>query len=315
MIGPGLKKLAQTHGMQIGSGVAYGSLMGYATTLCEGSGWKCLAVSTAFADPAQQIQLQKLLSEKELKKTYRVQNWTITMDAIIVYFSDTIGTMKKVEAFIQWFYPLLAQCGARKANVCAQCGGEMEADNWHLVNGIAHNFHESCAQNVAGQLSEAEEERKQADNGSYVQGLVGALLGALLGAVVWALVLYAGYVASLVGLLIGWLANKGYDLLHGRQGKGKVAILIIAVVFGVLVGTLVPDVVYLSQMLSAGELPGCTAMDIPFIIAATLAADGEYLTGTLSNAGMGLLFAALGVFGLLKRTNQEVSGAKFKKLD
>ena len=40
----------------------------------------------------------------------------------------------------------------------------------------------------------------------------------------------------------------------------------------------------------------------------------EYLSGLLSNAGMGLLFAALGVFGLLKRTNAEVSGMKFKKL-
>jgi hypothetical protein len=33
-------------------------------------------------------------------------------------------------------------------------------------------------------------------------------------------------------LLIGWLANKGYDLCKGRQGKGKVAILVIAVIIG-----------------------------------------------------------------------------------
>lgn len=314
MIGSGLKKLAAQHGMQISNGVAYGSLMGYATTLCEGSGWKCVAVSTSFADPAQQIQLQKLLSETELKKTYRVQNWTITMDAIIIYFLDNPGTMKKLEAFIQWFWPQLEQFGATKANVCAECHGEMDADNWHLLNGIAHNIHESCANQLAERIKTEDQERMEADTGSYVQGFIGALVGALLGSVVWAVVLYLGYVASIVGLLIGWLANKGYDLLHGKQGKGKVAILIIAVILGVLVGTIVPDAIYLGQMIQSGELVGFSLMDIPVMILSLLIEDGEYLTATLSNMGMGLLFAALGAFALIKRTNDEVSGPKMKKL-
>lgn len=314
MIGTGLKKLAQTHNMQLGSGVAYGDLMGYTTTLHEGAGWKAVDISTTFADPVQQNQLQTVLNGTDLRKTYRIQELVFAPKSIHISFLDNPGTMKKLEAFIQWFYPLLDQYGASRANICMECGGELSVKNWYMVDGIAHVFHESCAQQLAEQLKDEEQELRDADTGSYVQGLVGALIGALLGAVVWALVLYAGYVASLVGLLIGWLANKGYDLLHGKQGKGKLAILIIAVIVGVLVGTIAPDVVVLTQMLNAGELPGYTAMDIPFIIAATLAADSEYLSGTLSNVGMGLLFAALGVFGLLKRTSQEVSGVKFKKL-
>ena len=35
--------------------------------------------------------------------------------------------------------------------------------------------------------------------------------------------------AAVGGLLIGFLALKGYDLFKGKQGKGKVAILIVIV--------------------------------------------------------------------------------------
>lgn len=314
MIGTGLKKLAKTHGMQIDSGIAYGDLMGYTTTLYEGAGWKAVDISTTFADPVQQNQLQTLLNGTDLRKTYRVQELVFTPKSIHISFLDNPGTMKKLEAFIQWLYPLLDQYGASKANICVECGGEVSVKNWYFVGGVAHVFHESCAQQVAEQLKNEEQELRDADTGSYVQGLVGALVGALLGAVVWALVLMAGYVASLVGLLIGWLANKGYDLLHGKQGKGKLAILIIAVILGVLVGTIAPDVVYLAQMIGGGELPGYTYMDIPAMLLTLIVEETEYLSGLLSNAGMGLLFAALGVFGLLKRTNAEVSGMKFKKL-
>ena len=38
--------------------------------------------------------------------------------------------------------------------------------------------------------------------------------------------------------------------------------------------------------------------------------DAEYLRTVMSNCGMGLLFAALGVFGLLRRTKQEVSAVR-----
>ena len=38
MIGSGLKKLAQKCGMTVSGGVAFGGLMGYASTFSEGSG-------------------------------------------------------------------------------------------------------------------------------------------------------------------------------------------------------------------------------------------------------------------------------------
>ena len=45
-----------------------------------------------------------------------------------------------------------------------------------------------------------------------------------------------------------------------------------------------------------------------------LAEDAEYARATLSNVLMGLLFAALGVFALLRKTGREVADTKFVDL-
>ena len=116
--------------------------------------------------------------------------------------------------------------------------------------------------------------------------------------------------ASVVGLLIGFLAEKGYSLLKGKQGKGKIAILIVAIILGVVLGTLAADVIDLARAISSGELYDFTYGEIPSIIAFLLAEDAEYRTAVLSNCGMGLLFAALGVFGLLRKAKNEVTGIR-----
>ena len=315
MIGSGLKKLAQQQGLRVSSGVAYGSLMGFATTMCEGSGWKRLDIATRFADAEQQKAFEAALYAVDVKRQYRVQSLTINHRNINVVFSDTVGTMKKIEAFIAWFYPLLGQHGAQQADICTECGMQVTGGSWYTVDGIAYQMHDACAQHVAEQLSSEAQQRRDEDTGSYGKGFLGAFLGAMLGSVIWAVVLYMGYVASLVGLVIGWLAEKGYTLMKGRQGKGKVVILVIVIILGVLVGTLLPDVVELTKMINAGELPGITYGQIPLLIVMLLAEDAEYLSATVSNAGMGLLFAALGVFALLRKAKQEVTDVTIKKLN
>ena len=61
MIGSGLKKLANQYGMRISDGIAYGRLMGFATTLCEGSGWKRVDITTRFANTEQQKAFEAAL--------------------------------------------------------------------------------------------------------------------------------------------------------------------------------------------------------------------------------------------------------------
>lgn len=314
MIGMGLKKLAEQNGMTVDSGVAYGSLRGYATTLSEGSGWKRIDIATCFGEDTQAISMEAEVRKVDVQKEYWIQQLTFGPKAISVVFQDTIGTMKKLEAFIDWFYPLLEQFGAAHIGVCVECRQEAIGGSWYLIDGIAYYVHEACGQRVCAALAEQDQQRKDADDGSYVQGLLGALAGAALGAVVWALVLLGGYVASIVGFLIGWLAEKGYNLFRGKQGKGKVAILILAIILGVVLGTLVADGFSVAQMIESGEMTGLVNGDIPYLILDNLLYNPEYQSAAFQNIGMGLLFAALGVFTLLRNTGKAVADVKCKKL-
>ena len=314
MIGTGLKKLANENGMTIAKGIAFGSLRGYAASLSEGAGWKQIVFATAISDSVKKTEFMDAVGAVDVTKKFRVQKLGVTPKAIQVNFLDNPGTMKKIYEFLDWFLPLLQEAGATGANICTECGYEVANAKWVLINGIAYPLHDACAQKVKREIEAGNEAQKDAAEGSYLSGALGAFGGAALGAVVWAVVLVLGYVASIVGLLIGWLAEKGYGLLKGKQGKAKLLILILAIIFGVVAGTLAADVIGLGQMILNGELLGFTLADIPLLMGIVLG-DPEYLAATGKNILMGLLFAALGVFALLRQTGKEVSGVSYTELN
>lgn len=315
MIGSGLKKYAQENGMKISHGVAYGNLMGYAASFSEGSGYKQLIISTKIVDQEQKDALTDAINQVNIQRMYRVQNLNILPSAIQIVFADNPGTMKKIQEFVSWFVSLLGQYGATRANICSECGGEITVGKWLLIDGAAFYMHDSCAEKVMQDIAQDNEVQKLESKGSYLTGTLGALLGATLGAVVWALVLLGGYVASLVGLLIGWLSEKGYTLLKGKQGKGKIAILILAVIFGVLLGTFAADVFTIIGMINDGSIETLTYGDIPGFLFMLLLNDSEYCSATVSNILMGLLFAGLGVFALLRKAGKDVAGTKVIELE
>lgn len=315
MIGSGLKKFAEENGLKVAKGVGYGSLQGFAVTLSEGSGYKQAVFVTKFSADSESDALIEKLNAANIQRNYRVQNLSITPETVQVVFTDNPGTMKKIREFMDWFLPLLQEHGASQYNVCPECGGQIVSGKWILINGVAFYMHDACAEKTKRSIAETEEAEKQEREGSYATGAVGAFIGAALGAVVWGLVLSIGYMASLVGLLIGWLAGKGYDLLKGKQGKGKVAILIFAVIFGVLAGTVVPEMIGIAQLVDEGVIMGVTMADVPALFLALLLENGEYLGAVGGNLLMGLIFAALGVIGLIKKTGDAVSGTKIVDLE
>lgn len=315
MIGSGLKKLANENGMKLAKGVGYGSLRGYAATLSEGSGFKQIVLTTKFAESAKLQELQNKVNGRNIQRELRVRSLTFAPNGICIVFNDNPGTMKKINAFIEWFWPLLDEAGATKWDVCTECGTPVTGGTWKLIDGIAYYLHPSCAEKAQREIGEEEQARKDADTGNYLTGTIGAFLGAAVGSVLWAVVLYVGYVASVVGLAIGFLAEKGYNLLKGRQGKAKVFILILAIIFGVLLGNFASDAITLATMISGGELPGFGYVDIPALIVVLLLGEAEYLSATIGNILMGLLFAALGVFSLLKKAGRAVSGSKVVDLE
>ena len=314
MIGSAYKKLAAEYNMKIASGVAYGNLRGYAATLSEGAGWKQLAFSTSFSDPAQKGLFIEAVNAENTEKLYRVRSLRVAPRSITVEFLDNPGTMKKIGAFLDWFVPLLDQYSATKADICSECGMQITGSCcWKLIDGVAHCMHDSCGERARDKVASENENRRQEAEGSYGLGLIGALLGSAVGAVLWAIVLNLGYVASVVGLVIGFLAEKGYNLLHGKQGKAKVAILIVAVIVGVLLGTFGAEAYTLVTMINAGEID-ITYGQIPECLWLFMEAVPEYASAVTSNILMGLLFAGLGVFALLRKASKEVADKKFVDL-
>ena len=308
MIGSTYKKFAAEYGMLSDKGVAYGSLGGFAATLSEGGGWKQIVFTTTIADSVKAMELQTKLNGVDLRKEFRVTDLKIGPKTIQVVFHDNPGTMKKIRAFLAFFLPLLEEAGATKCGVCAECGMECAGGCWKLIGGVAYYMHTACAEKVTRDIMESEEYEKETRTGNYFTGLIGALLGSTIGAVLWAVVLYFGYVASIIGLAVGFLAEKGYNLFRGRQGRGKIVILILAVIFGVIVGNFGADVIALAQMISAGEAEGWGYADIPLMILLLLVEDPEYMMYTLRGLGMGLLFAGLGVWSQMRRVKADVSG-------
>ncbi len=314
MIGSGLKKLATENGLKVAKGVAYGSLRGFAATLSEGSGYKMIVLTTKFTDAQKLNELQAQLNGRNITRDFRVRSLNFAPDGVTIVFNDTIGTVGKIKEFVDWFFPLLAVSSATTADICTECGTQITAGTWKLINGVAFHMHESCAQKNQMLIQEQEQAQRDADNGNYLTGLLGALGGSALGAVVWAIVLNMGYVASLVGLLIGWLAEKGYNLLKGKQGKLKIVILVVAIIFGVVLGTVAADVITLVQIIGEGN-SYLTYGDIPGFLMALLAEDAEYRGAVIANLLQGMLFAALGVVFLLMQANKQVSGTKIQTLE
>lgn len=141
--------------------------------------------------------------------------------------------------------------------------------------------------------------------GSIIGGIIGALAGAAIGAVAWTLVGMMGYIASIIGFVIAFLADKGYDLLKGRQGVIKMIVLIVCVVLAVCVGTLGTAVwqihdEYTKQVNALTDIEKKYYDIMPeseFMV--SVLSEKEVQQGLVKDSAMGLLFGILGSFGLI----------------
>lgn len=156
-------------------------------------------------------------------------------------------------------------------------------------------------ENNYGYVQEAPEKK-----GSIIGGIIGALIGAAIGAAAWTLVGMAGYIASIIGFVIAFLADKGYDLLKGRQGVCKMIVLIICVVLAVAAGTLGTYVwsihnEYNEQYLALSEY------EKEYYVIATEAefmkdvlSDSDVQSEMVKDSVLGLVFGIMGSIGLIR---------------
>ena len=89
--------------------------------------------------------------------------------------------------------------------------------------------------------------------------------------------------------------------------------MIVAVIFGVVVGTFGAYVLMVVTMINNGETY-MTYADIPAFLMILLG-DEEFRGAAMADILQGLLFAALGVFALLWKANKDVSGIKVENLE
>ncbi|MGN1020126.1 MAG: hypothetical protein ACI4O7_07105 [Aristaeellaceae bacterium] len=142
--------------------------------------------------------------------------------------------------------------------------------------------------------------------GSMVMGILGAALGALIGAVIWALVGMAGYIVSVVGLLTAFLASKGYDLLHGRQGKIKVVVLLVCVILAVLLGNAGTVAMEIHQVYTEeGYSMYITESTFFQLMVPALLEDSDFIGAIIKDSALGLLLAMLGCFGLVSQAGRK----------
>lgn len=316
MIGSGLKKFALENGLTVGGGVGYGNLRGFQATLSEGSGYKQIIIQTKFPNVEKLNALQATLNGVNLQKDYRIRQISFAPNGVVIVFLDNPGTMKKIQAFTDWFFPLLTEAEAYSADICPECGEPLNGEGvWRKVSGVAGCYHPACADKISQELADEIDAKEKADNGTYVSGAIGALIGALIGAVAWALVLSAGYVASIIGLAIVFLADKGYDLLRGRQGKGKIVILILSVILGVAGGTILSVFIELVGMINDGSLIGYAISDLPGLFMDNMAYNPQFSAIVYGNFAQGLLFAAIGVVFFIIQAAKKVTNPKMTELN
>lgn len=185
-----------------------------------------------------------------------------------------------MDEFFNFFFPILDACGATKADVCSCCGQPFDGtESWLLVNDAPVKLHRACRERIESDTRREEAAAKENDTGNYGMGLLGAFLGSgarrdRLGADI-----LLGRVSVVGGLIIALFAVKGYDILHGRQGKGKIAIVLIMSLLGVVLGTFGGEMIALIKEIAAGTLPGITYGDAPVLVLALLANEPEYQSG------------------------------------
>lgn len=298
MVGSTVKKYAKEKNWQIKNGVAFGIYLGYMMSMQEGSGWKSLSIAARLEDENALHSVYELLNDANTMKNYRISGSTVSPSAINVTFVDSIGSMKKIIAFVDFFAGALDSFGAKGADYCSSCGNELGGMGVPaLMNDTVYFLHEGCLNRDDEQFVSAKEEIKK--GGSAVSGTVGAFIGAIIGAIPWAVAYYFGWFVAWLGFLIGIAAKKGYELLNGKESRAKGFAIIVATVLGVIIAESAAIMVYLGI---AWSQEGYTfgVSDVIYSYFYTLASNSEALLETVWDIVLGLVFAFLGIWSTIK---------------
>lgn len=311
MISSGFKKFGLGKGLKLGKGFCYGNLNGFIATLSDGSGIKSMYLST-YVD---QEAASRITSEAdELKKKYKLNALEVNSKYIYIAFVDTIGTLKRVEAFTEEALPLLKEWGAGDADICPHCQNKMDSTAvTKLIYGHVVKLHGGCAEEILNEMKETEVEMAEAKSNAGL-GILGSVLFGIIGAIPWAIVYALGYFVAWLGALIGFMIVKGYEVFKGKLKKSVIPVFVVITIFCVVLAQFMGDAFQLGYYIMNGELDA-TLGDIPMIFKELLLPDPDYQRQVIINIVIGLIFAGIGVFGVFRMLVSKVSSQSKKVSD
>jgi len=165
-------------------------------------------------------------------------------------------------------------------------------------------------------METTQKKKKKRRRAHPVRAAIGAFIGAMIGAVVWAIVGAFGYIASIVGVLIAFLAAKGYDLCGGRNGAGKILVLILLIVLAVFAGNCGTvawqihteyNTTFKDTLAEYSLTPDSVMTECEFFeeMIDELSDDDDFIESFTKDLGVGLLFAGLGAYGIIKASSKK----------
>lgn len=304
MVGKGLKDLCGEYPLKSSNGVVWGVIGDYMCTFFEGAGYKTLAVSGFVGDDA--ANKLNALDKKQLLNAYRINDISILRESVTFVFGDTVGTMKCIKAFLGEMPSMLSSAGVLGDGVCTACGRPLENagdTKVLLINGVAHRVHNACADSLALR-SQSEKAVYKEEDKKLGLGILGAVLGGIVGAIPWAVAYYFNWFFAAIGVLIGFCAKKGYELLGGKVCRAKTVVICIVTVLSACVGQFAGEGMALASLIKSGEV-ALSYGDIPQAIIYLLINDADYLSAVVKNLCLGVVFALVGVFCILRASNKE----------
>lgn len=298
-----IRILAEANGWKQNGQTTIGMNQKYWYSVTQTGSLSPVFVTTALAD-IQAITHEQLKSAvMSKKKIYKIIDFNATESILIFKVNYQLNAERcagRINELMRELSIIFSRLGLESA--CGLC-----ADKAHLefvrfgdlVGGIC-----SECQNRLNQ-EYAEIKGKNANDGNYVSGTIGALLGAMIGSALWLLVSYLGYYASIVGLAMAFLAQAGYRLSRGRIQKGMPWIVLGSVVIGILVANAIEIAIGLSQ---DPEI-GISLLDALLIAPqAFFNTEMFYVGAVWKEVAIGLFFALLGSWNTIKNLHNESSG-------
>lgn len=316
MIGSYYKKIGLEMGLKEAKGNVYGIYQGYLISLFESAGIKSLYLNLALnteADYANRQRVAEFIEQR--KKEFKIANFQLDGTGLEIAFQDSMGTPKRIREFLDQLVAFLRQIGVCGAECCCVCGQPHRFGQPRVLRRGNRYFavDEEHMQGILGEHEARLEEQKSENKGkSYWLGLLGGILGMIVGMIPWMIVSHLGYYASILGFAIGFCVLKGYDILKGKPGVGKIITVAALSLVGVFLAEFVVQCIDVYSLL-LNEYAYVTPLGD--LIAGTwniLFTEPEITGSFVLSLAMGMIFALLGLYSLLRNLVSQHKGENEK---